>query len=152
MKRDFRDFLAWAILVPLLLPIVILGVLLFLNAPGLGIKEAWASVLGRPDFLIYSAALSGETYAELKGLQPAKGHASRPIWDLSTIFLPSICVMSVAAYTMSYARSDFETAQYYWVSVLTLTLLTVFFGLLSWMCFNQQRYPQQAAETHLEGG
>ena len=151
MSHDFRDFLAWAIIIPLLLPFIIIGTVIGLNHPEIAVNAAFISIFCRPDFLIYSVALSGATYAELKNLRPGNDQINRHIWSISTILLICICVLSIAFYAIAYARSDFFIATSSYVIIVVLTLLTVFFGLLSWLCFNQERHLPEGNEANKKG-
>jgi len=138
MLRNFKQFVqysTWNIVIPIAVPI--LGIILVVGVLK-GNQLSFGVVFGRPDMLLITTLLSGETYAEMQSFNSPTGIA-KVVWIISSYTLPVICVLAALLYGVALYDISLQGLSGLSIFSICTMLFSIFLAIFSWFCFNKQR-------------
>ncbi len=133
--NQFLNFATWNIIIPVGVPIfTIVSIVIAVND-----KITFSTIFNRPDFLLLSATISGESFSELLTFETPESTGDKLLWTICYIGFPLATVISVGCYHLLCVFEELEKAMNYSWFIVGLLVFSVGFAILSWFIFNNQR-------------
>lgn len=148
MQSDFQRFFAWGVLTPLVAPIFLIIIFYYGDNNPIYLR----TILGRPAFLLFAAALLGESYAETLSVDQPTDNIRKFVYSISNMFIPLSLIVTASLYGWAEANPVHYQTRLLAICVVALVSISILAEFATRLCYNKVvQVPSEADSSGREG-